>query len=87
MTPQRIMSMRMCIRAGLAALSAIEVCQEIEAKAASMTPPHADDPSAWSYRCRAERQREEGVKARAQAEAALALYRRLKAEAEHAQRL
>jgi hypothetical protein len=84
MTPQRIVSMRMCFRAGLAALTAIEVCQELEAKAASMTPPPADDPSAWSYRLRAERQREEGVKARAHADAALSLYRRLKAEAEHA---
>lgn len=84
MTPDKILAMRRCFRAGLAALTAIEVCQEIEAKAASMTPPHADDPSAWSYRLRAERQREEGVKARAQAEAAVALYRRLKSEAEHA---
>jgi hypothetical protein len=84
MTPDRIMALRKCFRAGLAALSAIEVCHDTEARAAAAKPIAADDPSAWSSRFRAERQREEGVKARAQAEEAVALYVRLKGEADRA---
>jgi hypothetical protein len=84
MTPQKLLLIRRCLFTGLTALRAIERCQRIEAEVDALVMPAGDDPAAWSSRVRAERQREQGVKARSAALAAVARYRQRKAEAEHA---